>query len=169
MILSKINLSFRGLLNFTVGSLSLFGFSTLIITSSTYGIHKITPMSYWVEYKSVESTEQMYSVYSTGISMKSNSIWKKDNLAVDWIDTLYCDTGKGFIMVDSKPSSGLMQKSEDTDINGTWMLNIAPPKEEATCYVKSGISVTYGGVTKHQVINSNKFSTTDPLNFSGGM
>ena len=156
------NANQRNVLSYFVGTAVLISIVTMVVTATQDIAHKVLPHTYWYEYKETRTLESIVPTGAPFITMQSFAIWKADDMAIEWNDTLTCDFGNGvWVFIGSQVTNGFVSVKDNTDTPGLWKLRIPMPSLESECRVRSGITYEVGGHDKIQIIYSNRFQVID--------
>lgn len=123
----------------------------------TFMIFTLAPISYWVEYRSVEPSKSVYSVGEDIYFMSDRDINR--TVRVDFVDILYCslDSVGNSTYYANYNSSSVVQKGSIVSLVG-WRWGGSAPDEPATCYLVAGIDVQLNSlIHKYVKIKSSNF------------
>lgn len=141
----------------TAVSMVFFGLlSAALALALQYTVFSLLPASYWVEYHSVEATQDEFFA-GDDLTFSSQRTVTRPPIDVTWYDTLYCRTDAEKEYTDySQYTTGTLMEEANTK-TGEWVYNARHPRN-AECFLKTRVkSVISFGIVKSQVLYSQPF------------
>lgn len=126
-----------------------------------YTFYKIMPMSFWIEYQSIEVPAKVLSLGEPPVFVSHATGSTERSADIEWNDVLRCnfdENGHGFKYLSNYESSVTAYKPEESVRATSWQYNSAVPDSPAICYLDSTITLILPyGIEKHQNVITNRF------------